>query len=148
MMRRMLNGVATEIRRWRRQLWLKLMVALMAAMGLVMLMVSLFYTLQESMTPPVAAGVIGGALLGIAGLIAVVAPLLDRNRSDRPVRGEAPREPVDALALAVAAIGRDIRSDIPVLALAALVSGCVLGSSPELRRVLVDRLLKTGKEAG
>ena len=148
MMRRMLNGVAAEIRRWCRQLWLRLIAVLMAAMGLVMLMVSLFLTLRESMTPPVAAGLIGGVFLGIAGLIVVGAPLLGRSRSDRPVRGEAPREPVDVLALAVAAIGRDIRSDIPILAIAALVSGCVLGSSPELRRVLVDRLLKTGKEAG
>jgi hypothetical protein len=109
-----------------------------------MLVASAFLLLTETMAAPVAAAVTGGGLLVTAGLMALVAMFLRRARSRRQNCGAETRKSTtgsascvaDLLDAAEAAIDRDARSEIPLLALMALLAGCAIGTSPELRRAI------------
>jgi len=76
-------------------------------------------------------------LLVAAGLIALIAQLLRHARPRRSTNGDAAAI-AELLAAAEAAIGRGARAEAPTIAIMALLAGCALGASPQLRRVLLD----------
>jgi len=136
-----LAGARGRLRRYRLRLLLTALAGLVAIMGLAMLVGGAFLRLAACMTAPAAAAVTGGGLLIAAGLIALTARLLRRGRSRRPVRAPPPggnAAIADLLGAAEAAIARDAQSETPSFAVTALLVGCAIGASPELRRALAD----------
>jgi len=132
----LLAGAHLAGQRCRRRLVLAATVAVIATLGLTMLAVGGFLRLAEVMPAPTAAMVMGGAVLAVAGLIALIGCLLVR-RPAAPSRSANDR-PADLLLAAVTAIGRDATRHAPQLALLALVAGTAIGASPRLRKALAD----------
>jgi len=117
--------------------------ALIATMGLAMLVGSAFLCLADSMTAPAAAAVTGGGLLVAAGCVAATARLLSHSRSHRSTGGAAAREDgiANVLASVETAISRTAQAEAPGLALIALLAGCAIGASPSLRRAIAELAL-------
>lgn len=139
-----LAGASVDGRRCRRRIVPALIAAFVAVMGLAMLVGAAFFGLAERMPASLAAAVTGGGLLAMAGLIGLIAWLLDRARpavaaSSPPASGFA-----DLLSAAATAIGRDAHEQAPQFAVIALLAGCAVGASPRLRRVLADAALSLG----
>jgi len=139
-----------RVRRYCIGIVLAVLAAVIATTGLAMLAVSTFLYLADSMTTQAAAAVTGGGLLIVAGLVALAARLLGRSRSGRSTGGAPAREPTgsstpaieDLLASVETAIARELRSEAPGLALIALLTGCAIGASPQLRRAIADLALR------
>lgn len=117
--------------------------AFVASIGLIMLVVGAHLHLAAQMPAPAAAAVTGGALLILAGLIALIARRFGRSTSRKPAAGVAsPKNgAMDIAGLAIAAeaaITADARSPTPRLALVAVLVGCAIGASPRLRRAIAD----------
>lgn len=134
-----LTGAQGEFHRHCRRIALTAVAAITAIMGSAMLVGAAFLHLAETIPAPTAAMVVGAGLLVIAGIIAAAAMLPGRANS-RPAMGNPPDDRAakmaNILVAAEAAINRDARSETPLLALSALVAGCALGASPQLRRAL------------
>jgi hypothetical protein len=124
-LRPVLAGARHQVRAYCVRILLAAVAALVAAMGLAMLVGSAFLSLAEGMSAQAAAAVTGGGLLAAAVLLALIAPRLGRGR---PRRRPA------------AAIGRDARSETAGFVLTALLAGCAVGASPEFRRAIADLL--------
>ena len=147
LLRALLEGARHQVRRYCLHILLVAVAALIAMMALAMLVGGAFLSLADSMPAPAAAAVTGGGLLAAAALIALIAPRLSRGRSRRPAAAathESTGGSISALAdhleAAAAAIGRDGRSEAPGFAVMALLAGCAIGASPELRRVIAHLL--------
>jgi hypothetical protein len=145
----MLAGARCELRRSCRRLLLTAIAALVAVMGFVMLVGSLYLRLAESMSAPTAAAVTGGGLLVLAGVIALTTLLIRREAAPQPCPVAAPVAAAapskisaltDLLAAAEVAIDRDAHAETQVFPLLALLAGCAVGASPQLRRTLADLL--------
>jgi len=139
-----LAGASVDGRRCCRRIIPALIAALVAVMGLAMLVGAAFFALAERMPASIAAAVTGGGLLAVAGLIGLIAWLVERGRptnagSSTPANGLA-----DLLRAAATAISRDAHEQAPQFAAIALLAGCALGASPRLRRVLADFALSFG----
>jgi hypothetical protein len=136
-----LSGGRDRLRGLYLRVLLVVLAGLVAALGLAMLAGSAFLALAVCMTAPAAAAVTGGGLLVAAGLIVLGARLLRRRRSRRPTRGpttSAAAAIADLLSAAEAAIARDARAETPSFAVTALLIGCAIGASPQLRRAIFD----------
>jgi hypothetical protein len=135
-----LAGARTKVRSYCLYIALAFLAGLVALMGVVMLVGSAFLSLAEIMTAPAAAAVTGGGLLVVAGLIALTVGLLSRGRRRRPASKAASGTAAlaELLAAAEAAIARDACSKAPRFAIIALLTGCVIGASPTLRKTLLD----------
>lgn len=139
-----LAGAPARRRRFRLRILLAALAGLIAVMGLVMLVGAAFLRLAECMSASTAASIVGGGLLVTAGLIALTARLLRCGRSPNPAGDAAAHERTNGtaatiaalLSAAEAAIERDARSKTPHFAVMALLAGCAVGASPELRRVI------------
>jgi len=125
----------SELRRHRWRIVLAAVAALLAAMGLAMLAGGAFLLLAESMATAAAAAVTGGGLLAVAGLLALAAPRSLKPAGDATDSASAIADLVGA---AAAAIDRDAHSETPRFALLAVLAGCAVGASPQLRRVIAD----------
>ncbi|MBY0431282.1 MAG: phage holin family protein [Rhodospirillales bacterium] len=141
----MLADLRDDVRRYALHILLAALAALVATLGFVMLMVSAFLRLGESMAAPAAAAVTGGIVLVLAGLIALAAQRFGHGTSRKRVPETARPSVTDSasgiaelLIAAEAAIGADARSKTPRFALMALLAGCAIGASPRLRRALAD----------
>ena len=141
----MLSDLRDDMRRYCLRILLAALAALVATLGLVMLVVSAFLRLTESMAAPVAAAVTGGIVLVLAGLIALAAHWLSRGTRRKRSTAAAPpsitgsaSSIADLFLVADAAIHADARSESPRFALIALLAGCAIGASPKLRRLLTD----------
>ncbi len=137
----LLAGPRATVRGLCRGILLAALAMFVATLGLVVLVGSVFLWLAESMTMPAAAALTGGGLLVVAGLIGVAALLVGRGRSRRSRRKSSNGSAsgiADLMVAMEAAIGRDVRANAPGVALIALLTGCAIGASPRLRRVIVD----------
>jgi len=138
----LLAGVLADARgRWRRyclRVAAGALAGLVAAMGLALLVGSAVLGLASAMTPGSAAAVTGGSLLVAAGLIVLAARLLRRRRRRSIGAPAGDRAIAELLSAMEDALGDGVRSEAPSLAAAALLVGCAIGASPELRRALAD----------
>ena len=140
----MLAGAHKVGRRCVRRLLLVAIVAVVATMGLTMLVVGVFLRLAETMPVSAAAMVTGGAVLVGAGLIASIACLLGRRPWEEAATPPSATGPADLLVAAATAIGRDATEHAPQLAVFALLAGTAIGASPRLRRALADLVFSLG----
>ena len=131
-----LAGARGVVRRYRLSVVLGAVAALVATMGLAMLVAGVFLLLAESMAAPAAAAMTGGGLVAVAGLIGLAVWLLGRTRSRR--RPAATNGTSGIIDLVGAAIAADARSETPLFAVAALLAGCAIGASPQLRCTIAD----------
>jgi hypothetical protein len=141
----MLTGARGQARRYGLRIVLAAAALLVASMGCAALAVAAFLFLAERMAAPAAAAVTGGGMLVVAGLATLTIVLLGRGASHGPnspaaagesTGGSAASDLVALARMAEAAISRDARSETPLFALVALLAGCALGASPELRRAI------------
>lgn len=120
--------------------------AVIALGGLAFISVGSFLSLRETFTPWQSGLIVGGIVLGLSILIALLAWFVSPRRSIPPIQStktptseENRMDTIEHLGETIGAcIGRQNIKTTDVM-LAALVAGAILGASPELRQRLFKR---------
>jgi len=117
---------------------------ILALLGLGFLAFAIDLYLAETLDPPVAAAATAGLLILSALAIIGLSALVGWCSGGTAASSEAGREAASVSELAALAMGLgealdlDLRSLVKPVSIAALLVGCAIGYSPELRRKLKD----------